>query len=288
MELGLYYIDLNKKLGEDFSEYKFDDQGIPLTRLHNTKSWIYNPITVCQYGLFHFNKFIRNSSPISKAIFLSQADWLLKNVQNGPNESAVWFYQFDLPLNNISAPWISGMAQGEALSVLLRASQISGENKYFKTARLAWRIFDVNVKDGGVISEYGDNSPVIEEYPSSNFPSFVLNGFIFAIFGIYDYSIYTQESYPQKKFLLLINSLKKNLFRYDCGYWTYYDLAHPLRLAAKHYHRIHIEQLKSIYNINNEPVFKEYYLRWQYYLKSKKSNLKWLIKKVHQKFIHRI
>ena len=203
-------------------------------------------------------------------------------------ECAKWTKSIWCLVYNITAPWISGMAQGEALSVLLRASQITGEKKYFETAQLAWRIFDVTVKDGGVISKYGDNSPVIEEYPSSNFPSFVLNGFLFAIFGIYDYSIYTQESDPQKKFLLYINSLKKNLFRYDCGYWTYYDLAHPLRLAAKHYHKIHIEQLKSIYKITNESVFQEYYLRWQNYLKSINSNFKWFIKKVQQKFIHKI
>ncbi len=288
MELGLYYIDLNKNLGEDFSEYEFDEQGIPLSRFYSAANWKHNPITVCQYGLFHFNKYIRTSSPLSKTIFLSQADWLLENSEDGPNESLVWLYQFDIPFYKIMAPWISGMAQGQALSVLLRAHQITGENIFLKTAESAWRIFDVDVKDGGVISEFPDGLPIIEEYPSSSQASCVLNGLMFAIFGVYDYSVYCQDENAQKKFIIFIESLKKNLFRYDSGYWSYYDLTDPLRLAAKFYHRIHIEQLKSLFKITNDPSFKQYFERWQKYLFSWRSNFKWMLKKIHQKLIIKI
>ncbi|MBL7092566.1 hypothetical protein ISS22_01200 [candidate division KSB1 bacterium] len=288
MKLGFYYIDLNKRLGEDFSEYEFDDNGVPLSRFHRLPGWKHNPITVCQYGLFHFNNYLRTSSSLSKDIFLSQANWLLEHAKDGPNKSAVWFYQFDLPFYDIKAPWISGMAQGQAISVLLRAFQISGEKKYLEAAQAAWRIFDVKVKDGGIISEFPDGLPLIEEYPSSSKRSSVLNGFIFAIFGVYDYFVYLQDKDAQKKFHLFIESLKENMFRYDSGYWSYYELANPRRLTAKFYHRIHIKQLESLFRITNDPFFKQFAERWQKYLFSPFSNFKWFLKKVHQKLVVQI
>ena len=287
MELGPYYIDYNSRLGEDFSEYKFDDQGVPFSRLHYQPNWKYNPITVCQYGLYHFNKYLRTASQKSKILFLNQANWLVKNASPGPNKSLIWSYLFDIEYYQIKAPWISGMAQGQALSVLLRAHQLTGEKKYLTTARLVWRIFNVESKMGGIISKFPDGSPVIEEYPLTSGISGVLNGFIFAVFGIYDFSLYSEEKAAQEKFTQFINSLKANLNRYDNGFWSYYDLFTPLRLTSKTYHRLHLEQLKALYNITGDEFFQDYYLRWHKYSTSNKCNLQWFLQKLWQKIANK-
>jgi len=286
MKLGRYYIDLNLCLGENFSEYEFSREGIPLTRFHWKPDWQHNPITVCQYGLHHFNKYLRNQNEESREIFLIQAKWLLDNAENGANNSIVWRYRFDIPFYNISAPWISGMAQGQAISVLLRAYQLTGDEKYLDTAHSTWKIFHLSVDKGGVISYFPDQKPFIEEYPSPAFLTGVLNGFIFAIFGIYDYAIYINKNFAHDFFLKLIDSLKDNLYRYDCGYWSYYDLMKPLRLTSKSYHRLHIEQLNGLYEITGEKIFKTFGERWRGYLFSSKCNFKWLVRKIYQKLFH--
>jgi hypothetical protein len=288
MELGLYYIDLDKKLGEDFSEYSFDQHGIPLSRYFRSERWKNNPITVCNYSLFHFNRFIRTSSPESKDIFLAQAQWLIANTAEGPDESAVWYYLFDLPYYQIKAPWISGMAQGQALSVLLRAHQLTNEQKFRIAATSVFRIFNIDAANQGVISRFPDGKPVIEEYPSPAMTTSVLNGFIYAIIGVRDYFLYSQEIKAKALFDQFIDSLKTNLFRFDNGYWSYYDQVAPLRLASKPYHCIHIHQLKELYKITNEEIFNEYAMRWQRYLMSPKSHIKWFLKKLQQKLVRKI
>lgn len=285
MKLAKYYIDLNLCLGEDFSEYEFSSEGIPLTRFDRKPDWQHNPITVCQYGLHHFNKYLRNQNEQSKDIFLSQANWLIENAEQGANNSIVWYYRFDIPLYKIKAPWISGMAQGEAISVLLRAHQLTGEQKYLDTANGAWKIFQVSVEDGGVISYFSDQQPMIEEYPSPEIMTGVLNGFMFAIFGVYDFAKYLENEAANQFFLKLIDSLKHNLNRYDCGFWSYYDLKSPLRLTSKAYHRLHIEQLNELYQLTDEQFFKTFRDRWRKYLYSSKCNLKWMARKMHQKVI---
>jgi len=288
MKLGRYYIDLNHCLGEDFSEYEFDDQGVPLTRFNRKPNWKYNPITVSQYGLHHFNHYLKSHSENSKKIFLKQAEWLVENIEDGPNGSKVWYYQIAMPFYEISAPWISGMAQGQALSVLLRAHQLTGEEIYLNVVNQAFLVFNVSAKKGGVVSCFPDGNPVIEEYVSAKFMIAVLNGFIFAIFGIYDFKIYTDDFGANQLFNKLVDSLKQNLYRYDCGYWSYYDLKFPLRLSSKPYHRIHLDQLDELYNITGEEQFRNYRDQWQDYLSSPICNLKWALRKLHQKLFIRI
>ncbi|MDW7682148.1 MAG: D-glucuronyl C5-epimerase family protein [bacterium] len=288
MKLDCYHIDLNQGIGEDFSQYEFDENGIPLTRYQRQPNWKHNPVTVCQYGLFLYNRWLRSHEQKSKKLFLSQATWLVQNAEPGSNGALVWYYRFDLPYYQIKSPWISGMAQGEALSLLLRAHQITADDNFFTTAEKAWCVFENDVQNGGVISTYADGQPVIEEYPSLHHKSCVLNGFIFGLLGVYDYFIYADHSAARELFYRLISSLKNNLFRYDSGYWTYYDLKYPLRLASKTYHLIHLEQLKTLHKLTGESFFEDCYQQWQAYHKSIKCNLKWMLRKFHQKLILRI
>lgn len=288
MNLERYYIDLNKCLGEDFSEYEFDENGIPMSRFFRNSQWKHNPITVCQYGLHFFNKFIDEGQESDKNIFLAQADWLVRNAKPGPNDSLVWPYLFDLPFYGISAPWISGMAQGEALSVLLRAHSLTDDEKYLRDAIKVWNIFEVAVEDGGVMAKFPNGFPVIEEYPRFGNVIAVLNGFIFAIFGVYDFSSYTQKKESEKLFVNLIESLTANLEHYDAGYWSFYDLKSPKRLTSKAYHRLHLEQLKKLHEITGENIFGQSASQFQNYLDSSLCNLRWAARKLHQKLILRI
>ena len=288
MKLARYYIDLNRRLGEDFSEYQFDAAGVPLSRFHKKPDWKHNPITVCQYGLHHYNRYLGNQSDKSREIFLTQANWLVDHADEVEHGAIVWKYQFDILSHNITAPWVSGMAQGQALSVLLRAFQLTNDKRYLSPVKGAWSIFHIPVTDGGVISYFPDGKPIIEEYPSPDQLVGVLNGFIFAIFGIYDYALFTDEKSDYQFCSQFIDSLAHNLHRYDCGFWSYYDLKQPLRLASKPYHRIHIEQLNQLHRITNQRVFRSRHDRWKEYLSSVNSNLRWIIRKVHQKALVRL
>ncbi|MDZ7330634.1 MAG: D-glucuronyl C5-epimerase family protein [candidate division KSB1 bacterium] len=284
MNLGLYPINYQASLGEDFSEYEFNSHGIPLTRFERRPDWQHNPITVCQYALHHFNRYWREKLSRSKEIFLNQANWLAQNAEDGPSNSKVWYYRIAIPLYGITPRWISGMAQGEALSVLLRAHQLTNDPIFLDTAIGAMKIFSVKVQEGGVIASFPDGRPIIEEYPSPHFMTGVLNGFIFAMFGVYEYARYLDDPHASELFSQLSNSLRANLQRYDAGFWSYYDQHASHRLASRAYHRLHIEQLKRLAELTGEPVFHNYELRWRTYINSNYCQLRWLLSKIRQKW----
>lgn len=274
-----YYIELDRSVGEDFSEYEFDAQGVPMVRFQRSKQWRHNPVTVCQYALNHYNNLLQSGELEHRVKFISQADWLMKNHDTGPDDSAVWPYRIDIPFYGLKSPWISGMAQGEAISVLLRAHLLTGQGKYMEMAERSWRLFS---KPDVFISSFPDGGTVIEEYPTQSC-SCVLNGFILSLFGVYDYHRFTGEETASHLFGECVESLKNNLFRYDTGHWSLYDLYPPLRLTSRSYHRLHLRLLKALFSITGETYFEETQIRWEGYLSRPISNLSWAFQKIKQR-----
>jgi len=199
---------------------------------------------------------------------LNQANWLVNNLKIRSSDFGVWEYNFDFKRYNCKSPWISAMAQGQGISVLVRAYILTGKEKYLKTANKALRAFSISVDEGGVLS-YGENDYVFYEEYACPKSSKVLNGFIFSLFGLYDYYIATYDSTAFTLFYEGIESLKNNLCRYDSGDWTYYDC---LGLKASlSYHKLHIEQLKALYSITNDEFFMYYAKKWSNYLNSSEN-----------------
>ncbi|MGA6989830.1 MAG: D-glucuronyl C5-epimerase family protein [Nitrososphaeraceae archaeon] len=75
----------------------------------------------------------------------------------------------------------------------------------------------------------------------------------------------TNDSNAKVVFDKGINYLKENLWRYDTGSWSSYDLLE--NLATAEYHKAQISQLEELYDITGENVFKVYTDRFEKYLK---------------------
>ena len=94
---------------------------------------------------------------------------------------------------NASAPWLSALTQGNAVSVLVRAYRLTHEEVFLQVARRAMRTFELDIRDGGVSTSIGEDGVFFEEfavYPASH----VLNGYILALFGLYDYADLTGDT----------------------------------------------------------------------------------------------
>jgi hypothetical protein len=86
---------------------------------------------------------------------------------------------------------------------------------------------------------------------------------MFALLGIHEYYELAGDENAKYLFDNGIISLKAHLSDYDAGGWTYYDtLGNP---ASKKYHHIHVRQLSQLYDITNDPVFKEHHDKWKSY-----------------------
>src|SRR5262249_926149 len=143
------------------------------------------------------------------------------------------------------APWYSGLAQGQGISLLLRAHKETGASQYLSCAKRALAAFDVDVRDGGVYYEDQDGNLWFEEYIVFP-PTHILNGFIWALWGIYDYLLVTGDAHVKELFGRAVKTLRESLPRFDTGFWSLYEQSGtklPM-IASPFYHALHIVQLR--------------------------------------------
>jgi hypothetical protein len=174
-------------------------------------------------------------------------------VAEGPRRGGLE-HDFDFPHTfPLRAPWISSMAQGEAASLLVRLHLETGERPYADAALRALEPLAVRTPDGGAMDLLGGR-PFPEEYPTEP-PSFVLNGGIFSLWGLYDAGRGLSDEPSARAFEEGVDALVANLHQWDTGWWSRYDLyPHPVRnLASIGYHELHINQLRALATIAPRP-----------------------------------
>ncbi|MDL2121690.1 MAG: D-glucuronyl C5-epimerase family protein [Deltaproteobacteria bacterium] len=262
-----WYVDLSRKYN---SNRLFDKNGIPLVDYANAGIH-YNPVTISQYALGVYEHYLSKRQEIDRQIFLTQANWLVENIKETTKGFGVWYYHFSPGgISDLEIPWVSAMAQGEAISVLLRAYLMTSDTAYLKTAEKALDSFNYTLEEGGVRSI--DKGLIYYEEVPSKQAFHILNGFIASLFGIYDFYRVTGSVTALKLFNDGVTTLISKLDHYDTGFWSKYcfygfrDLTHIIEpLASMHYHNVHIGQLKVMYAITGKNIFREYSDKWNQY-----------------------
>ena len=211
--------------------------------------------------------------------FLNSANWFLKN-QN--KETGGWpnavKKRFSNILKELKPGWYSAMAQGHALSLLTRTYLYTGNSTKYLTAALnGLKLFSIAAKDGGIVNLFLEKYVWYEEYPTTP-PSFVLNGFIYSLFGLYDLKEVSGSELAAKLYRQGMTSLKQLLPLFDLGSRSAYDLRHFSKkkvapnVARWEYHLTHINQLLILSTIDDDPIFKIFAIRWIQYMKGKVAN----------------
>ena len=188
----------------------------------------------------------------------------------------------------ISPGWYSAMSQGHALSVLTRAYRKTNNHKYLEAAIKGLQLFkhplykdldkenepedDTKRKQIGVSSLFLNQFLWFQEYPTEP-NTFVLNGFMYSLIGLYDlwhtikYGYDSSDERIRKEgleagdlFLKGIKSLNIMLPMYDVASGSVYDLRHVTmagvepKVARWDYHSVHINLLYLLSTIDIQEV----------------------------------
>lgn len=267
-ELGEYYMTFMAKADYPGAS---DQAGIPLLNYHGKIGLQYNPIAIAQYGLGNYNLFHRTGDPDRRRKFLAIADWLVTNLEQNPAGLWVWNHHFDWEYRTpLKAPWYSALAQGQGISLLVRAYRETARPAYLDATQRAFASFLHAIDQGGVVYVDESGHTWFEEYIVSP-PTHILNGFIWASWGIYDYFLATGEPLARRLFDQAVGTIAANLPCYDVGFWSLYEQSGTWlkMLASPFYHRLHIVQLEILYRLTGEEIFRRYAMRWEGYRRSR-------------------
>jgi hypothetical protein len=248
-----------------------DPSGIPMLDYHGRIGPQYNPIAVAQWGLGNYNLYRHSGDGGRKQKFLAASDWLCSKLEQNAAGLWVWNHHFDWEYRTtLKAPWYSGLAQGQGISLLLRAHRETNNPAYLTASQQAFESFQKSIAEGGVVFTDPRGDRWFEEYIVTP-PTHILNGFMWAAWGVYDYFLATKDSVAKRLFEAAVQTLRGNLEHYDLGFWSLYEQSGtrlPM-VASAFYHRLHIVQLEVMYRLTGDEIFARYAQRWASYTQSR-------------------
>jgi heparosan-N-sulfate-glucuronate 5-epimerase len=219
-----------------------------------------HPISVAQLGLGAW-QLAAAGNPRWLEVVAPVSDWVAGELDS---EGRIAF-EFAYPHTyRLEPPWYSAMAQGEAASLLSRAA-VSLDRP--ELAHAAERAVSPLLSPASPLVTETDEGPVLQEYPTDP-PTHVLNGWINGLWGLYDIanaggdlSEDARDAYDRG-----VDALAARLPLYNTGWnWSRYDLfPHAIvHVTSPFYHRLHVEQLRAMHDLNPRPVFTETADRWE-------------------------
>jgi hypothetical protein len=143
-----------------------------------------------------------------------------------------WEYYFDF--GGGRPPWVSGLAQGTAVQSLARAAtRLNREADVLPVAKRALAIFEAPTPQGvRVPAEHGDHYAIYSFAPNLR----VLNGFVQALVGLYDYARLGADPRGTALFLAGEREARHEVPDYDTGAWSLYSRGSSTHESTLSYH----------------------------------------------------
>ncbi len=249
---------------------KFTNDGTPLYhygRRDNVNiGYKYNPNIYAWLADKEYKWYKKGNKKDSKEKILKYADAVIeRHIES--NENAIIDLDFAWPPYNITHTWHSALVNGRLLQLLMRAYELSNEDKYLNACNEIIDTFFIDIDKNGVRLVLNENEWWYEEYATNEIePPLVLNGMISATRCIYDYYKLTNNEKAEELFKKGMNAIKNSLHLYDRNGYSYYDRTG--RICSPYYHDFHINLMDYLRNEFKDEIFEEYYKKWN-------NNLKW-------------
>ena len=245
-EIKGYYNDMTEKVTR--LPHLLQTNGLPTLSVSKDKR-IEFAVGIFQYGLGAYDLYLTTGDEIYKKKFLQCVEWAYQHQE----ASGAWnTFQHIYPAHPYGA-----MSQGEGASLLLRGFTHEKKPEYLKAAQKGIDFMLKPITDGGTTLYEGDDV-IFREYVHR--PA-VLNGWVFAWFGLYDYVLTTHDESNYKNLLNhSCDTLLRRLPQLSTWYWSKYDF--DSRIASPFYHRLHIALMQALYQMTGAETFGMYAEKW--------------------------
>ncbi len=245
-----YYNDLRGKALWTGAEI----DGVPALKFASTGELFLFPIDIFLYGLGSIDKFFFDQDHSVVNNVKRVAQWMMRDIMPNGAYDEQWsrmsphaeFYS-----NN------SGMGQGLALSFAIRVVKYDMVDPRTRNAlaEVITRIKNnmlLPVEQGGTRLDT-ERGTFLMEFPRKD-GNVVLNGWIFGVFGLYDYINYQDDAEVRGLFNTTLKTMTEMLPDYHLpSGWAYYD--NMQRICSPFYQDLHIALLDAMYRITGIPEF---------------------------------
>jgi hypothetical protein len=281
------YVDPSRLRGYyiDFRPKTLSESGWPPAWLRPGTSFV----PLAQLALGHFEIFLAEGDEESLHLARLACDHLVATQVRADGDPHDGGWQHTFPYRHradMRPPWLSAMSQGQAASLLLRVHAETGDDAYVETAVRALRPFRRTVEEGGVVARLAGGGLFPEEYPTVP-ASHVLNGGVFALWGVRDVAETLGDADAKSLHRDLLEGVTRAAHRFDLGWWSRYDLypERPVNVASSFYHHLHVSQLRALHALYGHPLFLQLADRFTAYERRRTLQARAFVRKVAYRLV---
>lgn len=228
---------------------------------------VYHPVNMQWYAieLLESYRATHRLAYLERAIVNAEA--MLAGAESG-SDGSLWFrYDFPHRLHGddamtLAPPWYSGMAQGLALSLLVRLHEETGQARWADAAHLVLRSFTHGSHEGepGFVHERENGCLWFEEYVDDDVePVSVVNGHVYAVLGLAEYALAFDDPDAVALFDAGATTVRESFdsFRVPGAPSMYcaHEYCARTRWMPESYHRGVAAQLDMLAALTQDPVF---------------------------------
>lgn len=241
---GAYPLDFTRHLREGHYQ-SVDSNGIPVRPMRGAV--IHNYTRIAGYALAHLQAYEASAGPAHRAAAVAAGRYFTDTGHHANGELEL---RAEVPGKGHSGT-ISAMAQGQAVSVLSRLYRLTGADMFAEAALASLGPFRRTVGEGGVVGRLraaGGTAVTWYEEEAVEPLSHILNGMVFAVWGLIDASEILQSSEAAALADRGLESIRLTAGQFDSGHWSWYDDPDDRRPypASASYHQLHIAQLRDV------------------------------------------
>lgn len=268
-----YYNDLTGKVSPSTL---LDKNGTPVNIVSSGER-VYSLVTIMQYALGCYDLYLLENNEAYLEQFLKLVNYILEH----QGKNGKWDARASIGSSKGNS---SCMVQGQGCSILLRAYKMTNDFRYFQAAQKAISFMLLPCNQGGTTVYRGDSISFEKYPPQDGVISSVLNGWIFAMFGLYDYVLCTDSSEYRDILERSCRTLESKLLQYDRRFWSNYDLTGTI--ASPAYHSAHVSLLSVMAELVGSRTMQSYAKRFESYEKSPLNYMRAVVIKIAQKLTH--
>ncbi|MFA4895783.1 cell wall-binding repeat-containing protein [Microbacterium sp.] len=243
---------------------QLDSTGLRIVNMGPNGSRVDHPVAYAQYGISALIEYQSTGDPIWLERTLRHAV-RLEEMRTERGDAWYFPYLFDwtYAAKNLYSPWWSAMAQGEALSLFVRLYEETGDERWRSAADHTWLSLTqprsaaepwATMTDQGLL--------VFEEYAGNLPPLKVLNGHLFALFGVYDYWRLTGDpeavAYLDGAATTVLEVMPEIRVPGGVSYYCWQDDCSRRYWQNPTYHVIHSGQLDTVARLTGDERFSQW------------------------------
>lgn len=236
----------------------FESNGVAIRRydgvVHN------HPVAQAQLVLSMLSGYALTSNSEYLRIARANADRLLMYAV--PSRGGLFFpYPFKFALHGgsdvMTAPWYSGMAQGQALSAFCRLFEVTEDGIYLNAAMEAFESLKLlkSNSEPWVTRIDAHGYAWFEEYADATTRTdFTFNGHLFGVYGCYDYFRLTGTEEARRLYQIGLTTVKRYADTIRTPGWiSKYCLRHETLSIS--YHNVHVKELYKMFDMTGDIYF---------------------------------